>query len=179
MSKHLEQGEEVFTAKRPDQGGSRNLLALAGWLLVSFVASGIGSIASVNARSFYQELEQPTWAPPGSAFGPVWTTLFALMGIAAWLVWREQGWRHARGALSLFILQLGVNALWSWLFFAWRLGSGAIADVLLLWLLIVATIVAFWRVKPLAGALLVPYLIWVTYASALTIWIVQHNPQAL
>lgn len=179
MSKHLEQGEEVFTAKRPDQGGSRNLLALAGWLLVSFVASGIGSIASVNARSFYQELEQPTWAPPGSAFGPVWTTLFALMGIAAWLVWREQGWRHARGALSLFILQLGVNALWSWLFFAWRLGSGAIADVLLLWLLILATIVAFWRVKPLAGALLVPYLIWVTYASALTIWIVQHNPQAL
>ena len=179
MSKHLELGEEVFKAKRPDQGGSRNLLALAGWLLVSFVASGIGSIASVNARSFYQELEQPTWAPPGSAFGPVWTTLFVLMGIAAWLVWREQGWRHARGALSLFILQLGVNALWSWLFFAWRLGSGAIADVLLLWLLILATIVAFWRVKPLAGALLVPYLIWVTYASALTIWIVQHNPQVL
>ena len=179
MSKHVELRGEGFTAKKPDQGGSRNLLALAGWLLLSFVASGIGSIASVNARSFYQELERPDWAPPGWAFGPVWTTLFALMGIAAWLVWREQGWRRARGALSLFVLQLGVNALWSWLFFAWRQGSGAIADVLLLWLLILATIVAFWRVKPLAGVLLVPYLIWVTYASALTIWIVQHNPQVL
>ena len=166
-------------AKRPDRRGSRNLLALAGWLLLSFVASGIGSVASVNARSFYQELERPTWAPPGWAFGPVWTTLFALMGIAAWLVWREQSWPRARGALSLFIFQLGVNALWSWLFFAWRLGSGAIVDVLLLWLLIVATIVAFWRVKPLAGMLLVPYLMWVTYAGALTISIVQQNPELL
>jgi tryptophan-rich sensory protein len=179
MSKHLELGEEFLAAKKPDRSRSRNLFALVGWLLLSFTASGVGSIASVNARNFYQALERPSWAPPGWLFGPVWTTLFALMGIAAWLVWRERGWRYAQGALALFIVQLGVNALWSWLFFAWRMGTAAIVDVLLLWLLIVATLVAFWRVKPLAGMLLVPYLVWVTYATALTIWIVQRNSQAL
>lgn len=179
MSKHLELGGDFLAAKKPDRSGARNLLALVGWLLLSFTASGVGSIASVNARNFYQTLERPSWAPPGWLFGPVWTTLFALMGIAAWLVWRERGWRNAQGGLTLFIVQLAVNALWSWLFFAWRMGTGAIVDVLLLWLLIVATIVAFWRVKPLAGMLLVPYLMWVTYASALTIWIVQRNPQPL
>ena len=81
--------------------------------------------------------------------------------------------------LTLFIVQLIANALWSWFFFAWRMGSAAILDVLLLWILIAATLVAFWRVRPLAGSLLVPYLLWVTYASALTLWIVQHNPNVL
>lgn len=179
MSKHLEAREEMFAAKRPDRSRSRNLLALAGWLVLSFLASGVGSIASINARSFYQDLQRPEWAPPGWVFGPVWTTLFALMAIAAWLVWRARGWRGAQAALTLFIVQLIVNALWSWLFFAWRWGTGAIVDVLLLWVLIVATIAAFWRVKRLASMLLVPYLLWVTYASALTIWIVQRNSHVL
>jgi tryptophan-rich sensory protein len=155
------------------------MLALAGWFLLSFAASSIGGIASLNARSFYQELERPTWAPPGWLFGPVWTTLFALMAIGAWLVWRERGWQGARPALTLFIVQLAFNALWSWLFFAWRMGMTAIVDVLVLWVLIAATITLFWRVRPLAGALLLPYLVWVSYASALTIWIVRNNPSLL
>ena len=156
-----------------------SLLGLAGWLAVSFAAATLGAIASVDAKSFYGQLTQPAWAPPAWVFGPVWTTLYALMAIAAWLVWREGGFRaHAR-ALTLFLVQLAANALWSWLFFAWHRGGTAFAEVLVLWLLIVATLAAFWRVRALAGALLVPYLLWVSFASALTYTTWQLNPGLL
>ncbi len=157
----------------------KQFFGLIGWLLVSFAASAIGAVASIQAQSFYTELTQPSWAPPGSVFGPVWTTLFALMGIAAWLVWREGGFRKTRTALTLFLVQLVVNALWSWLFFAWHLGAFALIDLIVLWLLIVATLVAFWRVKPLAGVLLVPYLLWVSFAGFLNYTVWQLNPQIL
>jgi benzodiazapine receptor len=136
---------------------AKQIVGLIGWLLLSFVAAAIGAVASVQAATFYQQLAQPTWAPPSSVFGPVWSVLYALIGIAAWLVWREGGWRRQRGVLTLFLVQLGMNALWSWLFFAWHRGALAVADIALLWLLIVATLVGFWRVRPLAGALLLPY----------------------
>lgn len=157
----------------------QQLLGLIGWLLVSFAVSAIGAIASIEARSFYAELLQPAWAPPGWLFGPVWTLLFALMAIAAWLVWRSGGFRANRIALTLFLVQLAFNALWSWLFFAWHRGGLAFADILLLWVLILATLVAFWRVRPLAGALLVPYLLWVSFAAVLNYSIWQLNPQLL
>jgi tryptophan-rich sensory protein len=157
----------------------RNALSLFGWLAVSFTASAIGAIASVNARTFYQQLDRPSWAPPGSIFGPVWTFLFALMGIAAWLIWRERESKQTGAALTIFLVQLMVNALWSWLFFAWKKGSLAIIDVIVLAVLIVATIAMFWRVRPLAAILLVPYLLWVSYAAALTYAVVQRNPEAL
>jgi tryptophan-rich sensory protein len=101
------------------------------------------------------------------------------MGIAAWLVWRADGFRAARGALTLFLVQLAPNALWSWLFFGWHRGALAFADILLLWVLIVVTLIAFWRVRALAGALLVPYLLWVSFASALNYAVWQLNPQSL
>lgn len=157
----------------------KQILGLLGWLAISFVASGIGAFASIRAASFYGQLTQPAWAPPSSVFGPVWTVLFALMGIAAWLVWRQGGFRVHRSALALFLLQLGVNTLWSWLFFAWHRGDLAFADIVLLWLLIAATLVAFWRVRPLAGALLIPYLLWVSFAAALNFSMWQLNPQVL
>ncbi len=150
-----------------------------GGLLVSFAASAIGAVASIQAQSFYAELTQPGWAPPGSVFGPVWTTLFALMGIAAWLVWREGGFRKNKTALTLYLVQLVVNALWSWLFFAWHLGAYALIDLVVLWLLIIATLVAFWRVKTLAGILLVPYVLWVSFAGFLNYAVWQLNPQIL
>jgi translocator protein len=155
------------------------ILGLAGWLLVSFSAAAIGAIATSNAGSFYQQLIRPGWAPPASVFGPVWSALYLLMGIAAWLVWRERGFGGARSALSLFLGQLVLNALWSWLFFAWRRGAWALGEVLLLWVVILATLVAFWRVRPLAGLLLVPYLAWVTFAAALTYVLWRSNPGAL
>ncbi|WP_106477840.1 TspO/MBR family protein [Phytohalomonas tamaricis] len=148
------------------------------WLGISYVAAAIGAIASIEAASFYTELVKPTWAPPASVFGPVWMTLYGLMGIAAWLVWRN-GFRTTRSALTLFLVQLAVNALWSWLFFVWHLGVLAFAEIVLLWVLILATVVLFWRIKPLAGVLLVPYLIWVSVASALTFTAWQLNPQVL
>ncbi|MEO8808753.1 MAG: TspO/MBR family protein [Rhodanobacter sp.] len=158
---------------------AKQTVGLIGWLLLSFAASAIGAVASVQAATFYQHLAQPSWAPPSSIFGPVWSMLYALMGVAAWLVWREDGWRRQRGVLALFVVQLAVNALWSWLFFAWHRGALAFADIVLLWLLIVATLVSFWRVRPLAGALLVPYLCWVSFASALNFAVWHLNPQVL
>ncbi len=155
------------------------ILGLFGWLVACFATSAIGAVASIQARSFYTQLTQPAWAPPGSVFGPVWTTLFAMMAIAAWLVWRSGGFSNNRVALSLFLLQLVVNALWSWLFFAWHQGGLALADIALLWILILATTVSFWKVRPLAGMLLIPYLLWVSFAAVLNYAMWQLNPQIL
>lgn len=157
----------------------RQIVGLAGWLIVCFIAAAIGGAASIQAGPFYTQLLRPDWAPPPSIFGPVWTVLYALIGIAAWLVWRVGGFRAAKSALTLFLVQLVLNALWSWLFFGWHRGALAFADILLLWALIVATLIAFWRIKPLAGALLVPYLLWVSFASALNYHVWQLNPNVL
>jgi translocator protein len=92
---------------------TRQILGLAGWLLLSFVAAAIGGLASAPAGTFYQQLSRPDWAPPASVFGPVWSVLYLLMGVAAWLVWRERGFAGARTALSLFLIQLLANALWT------------------------------------------------------------------
>lgn len=165
--------------ERVTESKQKQFLGLIGWLVVSFVASAVGAVASIQAKSFYAKLAQPGWAPPAWLFGPVWTVLYALMAIAAWLVWRSGGFRANSVALSLFLLQLAFNALWAWLFFAWRLGALAFADILVLWLLIVATLISFWRVSRLAGALLVPYLLWVGFAAALNYSVWQLNPQIL
>jgi len=154
-------------------------MALLAWLAICFIASGIGAIASIRAASFYAELIQPSWAPPAAVFGPVWTILYASMAVAAWLVWREGGVRANRSALTLFLVQLAVNALWSWLFFAWHLGGLALGNIALLWLLIVVTVVSFWRVRPVAGVILIPYLLWVSFAFALNFSVWQLNPQIL
>jgi len=133
----------------------------------------------VRASSFYAALSQPGWAPPGEVFAPVWTVLYGLMALAAWLVWRARGFAGARAPLGLFIVQLALNALWTWLFFAWRLGGLAFAEILLLLALIAATTVAFWRIRALAGALLLPYLAWVAFAAALNWATWQRNPEVL
>lgn len=159
--------------------GLKQTFGLIGWLLLSFAAAALGAVASVQAASFYQHLAKPPWAPPSSVFGPVWSLLYAMMGIAAWLVWRESGWRRQRGPLTLFVIQLAVNALWSWLFFAWHHGALAFADIVVLWLLIAVTLTAFWRVRPLAGALLLPYLCWVSFAAVLNFAVWHLNPGIL
>ncbi|MEE7560368.1 tryptophan-rich sensory protein, partial [Xanthomonas sp. Kuri4-2] len=121
----------------------------------------------------------PAWAPPGWLFGPVWSVLYGMMAVAAWLVWRERGWRGAGGALALFLVQLALNAAWSWLFFAWHRGGAAFADILALWLVLGATTLAFARRQRLAGVLLVPYLLWVSFALALNYTVWHLNPQQL
>jgi tryptophan-rich sensory protein len=150
---------------------------LAGWLLLAFAAAVVGAVASADAANFYAQLVKPPWAPPAWVFGPVWSILYALMGVAAWLVWRSP--RPARGALWLFVAQLAANALWSWLFFAWRLGALAAVEVLVLLALIAASVLAFWRSSRTAALLLLPYLLWVAFASLLTWSVWRRNPGLL
>jgi translocator protein len=157
----------------------RQILGLAGWLAIVFVAAAIGAVASVDAGTFYMQLVLPEWAPPSWVFGPVWTVLYITIGVAAWLVWRTGMRGSVRWALMLFLVQLALNALWSWLFFGWHRGALAFADVLLLWIFIVATLVAFLRVQALAGWLLVPYLLWVSFAAVLNYAVWQLNPVML
>jgi tryptophan-rich sensory protein len=154
----------------------KHIAGLTIWLLVSFSAAAVGGLATRRAPEFYAALSRPAWAPPSSVFGPVWTVLYVLMAIAAWLVWKEKGLRDGLAPLGLFAIQLALNALWSWLFFAWQRGLLAEIEIVLLLGSIALTIVAFWRVRPLAGALLLPYLAWVAYASALTFVLVRRNP---
>jgi len=156
-----------------------SLLGFVGWFALTFITATVGAIASVGAKVFYAQLIRPEWAPPGWVFGPVWTALYAMMAVAAWLVWKRWGFRGAGLALGLFCVQLAVNALWSWLFFAWQLGAMAFVDVLILWGLIVATVLAFWREHRPAAILLLPYLAWVSFASVLTYVVWQGNPQLL
>ncbi len=154
-------------------------LGLAAWLALVFVAAAIGAAASIEAGAFYAQLIRPAWAPPAWAFGPVWSVLYLLMGIAAWLVWRERGAGDLRLALALFMAQLCANALWSWLFFAWRNGAFAFAEVLLLLGLIAATATVFRRISRLAALLMLPYLAWVCLATALTWSVWRNNPNFL
>ena len=158
---------------------ARRLVGLLGWLLVAFAAGAIGAFASIDAPEFYGELVRPSWAPPAWLFGPVWSVLYALMGVSAWWVWRLRGWAGARSALLVFVFQLLANALWTWLFFVWRQGGLAFAEILLLWALIFATFVLFWHFSRFAAVLLLPYLAWVSFASALTLATWRLNPELL
>jgi benzodiazapine receptor len=157
----------------------RPWLGLLAWLALSVVVAAAGGIASADAGAFYRQLELPRWAPPTWLFGPVWTVLYAAMAVAAWWVWRSPPTPARRAALVLYVAQLVPNALWSWLFFAWQQGALAMADIVLLGLLIVATIAAFWRVRRAAALLLMPYLAWVSFASVLNFWLWRHNPTLL
>ena len=149
------------------------------WLGLCFIAAGIGAVASVDAGDFYQSLNSPSWAPPARLFGPVWSILYLMMGIAAWIAWREQGFMRARTALTLFCIQLAANALWTWLFFHFHLGLLATVDIGLLVLCVVATMFAFWRIRRLAAVLMLPYLAWVIFASALCVTMWRLNPATL
>jgi tryptophan-rich sensory protein len=139
----------------------------------------VAGLGSVRSGAFYQRLDKPDWAPPGSVFGPTWTVLYVFMAIAAVLVLRRAQWPGARPALTLFAAQLALNALWPWLFFAWRRGGLALAEIGVLWVTLLLTVVAFGRVHRLAAALLLPYLGWVSFAIALTWAVWRRNPDIL
>lgn len=150
-------------------------MGLVGGLLstfgATFLAAAIGSAASISAAEFYGRLAKPTWAPPAGVFGPVWTLLYILMAIAAWLIYRS-GPTNMKALLGLFLFQLALNALWSWTFFKWESGAGSMATIVILWVSILVALIGFWRVNSVSGALMLPYLAWVTFAAALNgaIW---------
>ena len=147
---------------------------LALWLLACFAAPMLASWARPDG--WYAALAKPAWNPPGWLFGPVWTVLYVLMGVAAWMVWRRGGWRTQRRPLSWFVAQLVLNTLWTPLFFGCHRIDLALLDIVVLWGAIVATIAAFWPVHRPAALLLAPYLAWVTFATVLTGTIWRLNP---
>ncbi|HET9452169.1 MAG TPA: TspO/MBR family protein [Aggregicoccus sp.] len=150
------------------------LLLRVGGSLLAGVLGGLATRSSVG--SWYPTLQRPSWNPPAWVFGPVWTTLYVLMGVAAWWVWRAAAPEQAkRRAALLFWAQLALNVLWSFLFFGLRSPGLALLEIAVLWAAILLTLRAFWRVRPLAGALLLPYLAWVSYAALLNAAIAWLN----
>lgn len=163
------------SASFPKSSG-RQILALAGCLALCFAASGTAIFVSVDG--WYAGLNKPQWNPPARVFAPVWTLLYAMMAVAAWLVWREGGWKSQRRALVLFLLQWLLNVLWTPLFFGMHRVGLAFAEITILWLMLAATLVSFWRVRKAAAFLLLPYLAWVSFAAALNFAIWRLNPSA-
>jgi translocator protein len=154
-----------------------NFSKLAIAIVVSELAGAIGSIFTLSAiPTWYAALQKPAWNPPAWIFGPVWTTLYVLMGIAAFLVWRK-GWerKEVRVTLSVFGVQLVLNALWSIVFFGLHSPMWALVDIAALWIAIVWTMFVFYKIFRPAMYLLVPYLLWVSFASYLnySIWILN------
>ncbi len=149
------------------------VVSLAG----TFAAAGVGiraTTASVN--SWYVTLRKPAWVPSGRAIGLIWTVLYVLMAVAAWLAWRESGW-DAWPALVLYAVQLALNSLWSILFFGRRNPRAALAEIVVLWAAILATLAGFWLLTLWAGILFVPYLAWVTFAANLNRIVAKLNPK--
>lgn len=150
--------------------------ALAASILLCFAAAGIGAaFTSMSVGTWYQELAKPAWTPPDWVFGPVWTALYLGMAVAAWLVWRRNGFAGARGPLFLFAIQLALNAAWSGLFFGLRSPALAFAEILLLLAAVAATVLAFMRRSRVAGMLLISYLLWGTFATVLNLAIWRLN----
>ena len=151
----------------------KSAFALAGWIALTFCAALTGFF--IQPAGYYVSLVKPSWSPPAWVFGPVWTALYLMMAVAAWLVWRQDGWRAQRAPLSLYLLQLALNALWTPVFFGLRSPGLALVVIVSLGAAIVLTGRAFRPVSRIASWLLVPYLVWVVFAAALnfSIWRLQ------
>jgi tryptophan-rich sensory protein len=144
------------------------------WVVICEAVGIVGSVFTVsNIPTWYATLVKPELAPPNWIFGPVWTTLYMLMGVAAWLVWRTRG--DTRQALTIFGIQLALNLAWSWLFFGLQSPLLGLWCIGAMWLAIVATIVVFYRHSRVAAYLLVPYLAWVSFASYLNYMLFALN----
>jgi tryptophan-rich sensory protein len=153
-----------------------SILVLALFIALCLGVSAAGAwFTSGSVATWYPALRKPVWSPPAWVFGPVWTVLYVMMATAAWLVWRKAGVSGAPGALGIFALQLALNAAWSPLFFGLRSPGAGLTDIVALWIAIGATLFAFWRIVPLAGVLLVPYWLWVSFATALNFALWRMN----
>jgi tryptophan-rich sensory protein len=155
---------------------TRQVIGLLLWVAVVIAAAAVGSAFTAPAiPAWYAGLRKPSFTPPSWIFGPVWSALYLMMAAAAWLVWRRGGWAAATAPLVLFLVQLAFNVGWSGLFFGLRQPGAAFAEIVVLWCLIAATLAALWRVSPAAGALLAPYLAWVSFAAALNFAVWRLN----
>lgn len=146
---------------------------LAAWLILCYGAAALG--ARFLPGAWYAALAKPAWTPPNWVFAPVWTALYGMMAVAAWLVWRRHGFAGARGALALFLVQLGLNGAWSFFFFGLQRVGLALADIVALWIALLLATIAFWKRRRSAAALLAPYVAWVAFAMALNLEIWRLN----
>jgi uncharacterized protein YbjT (DUF2867 family)/tryptophan-rich sensory protein len=154
----------------------RQAVLLLGFIAICFAAAGLGAAATATSvGGWYQTLAKPSWNPPDWLFGPVWSVLYFLMAVAAWLVWRRGGWSASRSALTWFGIQLALNVLWSVVFFGLQQPGFAFAEIIALWLAIVATMVAFRGKSVAATILMVPYLAWSTFAAVLNFELWRMN----
>jgi len=149
---------------------AKKILGLIGWILLCSLAGIFG--AQFEPGTWYQMLQKPVWTPPNWIFPVVWPILYLLMGVSAWLLWKMEKTSLWQTEFTWFFVQLVLNALWSFIFFGMHLVGTGLAEILLLWISILFTTLLFWQKNRIAGILLVPYLIWVGYASALNfaIW---------
>jgi len=149
-------------------------------VLFIVVCLGVGFLGSKytsqSIPDWYSQIKKPAWTPPNWLFAPVWTFLYISMAVAAWLVWRNLGVTGSYASMILFVLQLALNALWSYLFFGLRMPGLAFLDIVALFVAIVLTAMLFWRYVALAGVLMLPYIVWVGYASTLNWAIWRMNP---
>jgi len=150
-----------------------SVLALGLWIAFSFAAAIGGALTEMG--DWYRSLEMPSWNPPGWVFGPVWTMLYTMLGVAAWRVWRLGGFRQQKVALGAFGVQWVLNALWTPLFFGMHRPGLALIDLVLLWVAALVTTVLFWRADRTAGGLMVPYMLWLSFAAALNFAIWRLN----
>lgn len=155
---------------------ARNATGLLIALLLCYGAAAVGGLFGTGGRGdWYADLAKPSWTPPSWVFGPVWTLLYGMMAVAVWLVWLRHSWRPAVAPMAAFAAQMVFNAAWSPLFFGLHRPGIAFADIVLLWLALVATVWLFLRRTVLAGLLLVPYLLWVSFAVTLNFAIWRLN----
>eukprot|EP00897_Mesotaenium_endlicherianum_P005405 jgi/Mesen1/4893/ME000244S04065 len=145
-------------------------------LLLPSIGAALVGFSTPPPDDWYRQLNKPSWTPPGWAFPVVWTILYLLMGLASWLVWRRGGVHKEWVPLTIYLVQLVLNWLWTPLFFGLKRPDVALVEIGLLWLAILATIITFWSTHWLAGALLLPYILWVSIASALNYSIFANNP---
>ena len=150
----------------------RRSLGLLGFGAAAAAAALIGGLGVAGTADEYSSLRQPSWAPPSWLFGPVWTVLYVMIAVAGWLVWRRTGWTSA---LTVYAVQLVLNAIWTPIFFGFGRYGLALVDIAVLWLLIGATIWLFRPGSRLAALLLIPYWLWVTFATALNFAIWHAN----
>jgi tryptophan-rich sensory protein len=154
----------------------RSLVGLAVSMGVCFGAGFVGSLFTTpSIPIWYAGLVKPSWTPPAWIFGPVWSVLYGMMALALWLIWRRSGFATAAVPIALFMVQLVLNVLWSLLFFGLRMPGVAFAEIVLLWLAILATLITFWRLNTSAGYLLLPYLVWTAFAGALNFALWRMN----
>lgn len=154
----------------------KQFLGFVYFLLVSFVVAALGALATnPEIEGWYRSLVRPQWTPPNAVFGPVWTVLYLLMAISAWLVWSTVGLRRGFVPLLWFHVQLLLNVSWSWIFFHFHQPGWAFVEILCLWVAIALTALHFFRIRRLAAALLAPYLAWVTFAAGLNFAIWRLN----